>query len=331
MAPTMRALAQDRYGHPVEVLRVREVPTPRPAPGQVLLQVAAAALNPLDWHVTTGTPYFMRLLFGLRGPGRAIRGADVVGRVLALGDGVTGPPIGARVAGIAIGSFAERALADSSRLAVVPDSLTDADAAALPMAGVTALLAVRDHGRVAAGQRVLVVGAAGGVGGYAAQLAVAAGAEVVGVCGTANVELVRSYGVSRVIDHTRGSWADGAAYDVILDAAGTAPLRACRRALRPGGSYVMIGGPKANPWLDPLTRIVAGPLVFAGGSRRFRQFTAAATTADLALLMDEVVAGRLRPVVTRTIALPEVPAALAAFAAGRARGKVVVDIAEASS
>ncbi|WP_198954748.1 NAD(P)-dependent alcohol dehydrogenase [Kineosporia sp. R_H_3] len=323
---TMRAVVQDRYGPP-EHLQVREVPTPAPGTGEVLLRVSAAALNPYDWHLTTGRPYFMRLLFGLRRPARAVRGADVAGRVVAVGEGVVGLAVGDRVAGMASGSFAEYAVADATSVAVLPDRIPDDEAAAIPLAGTTALQALRDHGALVAGRHVLVVGAAGGVGGYAVQLAVAMGAVVTGVCSTGNVDLVRSWGATEVVDRTVTDWADGPRHDLVVDTVGTRPLAVCRRAVRPGGGYVMIGGPKANPWIDPLGRVVAGHLRFAGRPERFVQFTATRSADDLRVLWEHAAAGRLRPFVGRRIGLDDVPAAVAAVGAGHTRGKVVVDVA----
>jgi len=337
----MRAIVHDRYGSP-NVLEIRDVAIPAPAAGEVLVRVTAASLNPLDWHFTTGRPYFMRLLYGLRRPKQPILGADVAGRIVALGEDVTDVAVGDRVAGVASGSLAEYAIARASRLAVVPDALTDEEAAAIPLAGITALQAVRDQGRVSAGQQVLVIGAGGGVGVHAVQLAVAAGAIVTGVCSTGNVDLVRSLGAAAVVDHTTSDWAtkdgatkdgatkggaDGSRYDVIIDNVGTRPLGVCRRALVKGGTYVMIGGPKANPWLDPLARVVAGKIRFAVRSEQFRQFTATTSADDLRVLWDHVDAGRMRPVIGRRIHLAEVPEAISRFGTGRASGKTVVHVA----
>lgn len=321
----MWAVVHTRYGQP-DVLQVGSVAVPAPAAGEVLVEVAAAAVNPLDWHFTTGRPYFLRLMFGLRRPKQATRGADVAGRVVALGDGVTELAIGDRVAGVAAGSFAEFATAKASSLAVVPGGLADHEAAALPLAGVTALQALRDQGAVSAGQHVLVVGAAGGVGVYAVQLAVAMGAVVTGVCSGRNADLVRSLGAADVVDYETADWVGGTRYDLIVDCVGSRPLGACRRALVDGGRYVMIGGPKSNPWLDPLARVVAGKLRFAFRSQQFRQFTAVIKRDDVRELFDRVEAGELRAVVTRRVALDDVPVAIAAFAGGHARGKVVVDV-----
>ncbi len=321
----MQAVVNDRYGPP-DVLEIRSVAVPAPGAGEVLVEVAAAALNPLDWHFTTGRPYFLRLIAGRRRPKQATRGADVAGRVAALGDGVTGFAVGERVAGIASGSFAQFATANVSRVAVVPAGLADHEAAAVPLAGVTALQALRDHGDVAAGQRVLVIGAAGGVGVYAVQLAVAMGAAVTGVCSGRNVDLVRSLGAADVIDYETAGWADRSGFDVIIDTVGNSPLGECRRALVDGGRYVMVGAPKANPWLDPIGRIVAGKLRFAFRSQRIRQFTATITAEDVRVLYGYVDAGQVRAVVSRRIALADVPAATADIGAGHTRGKVVVDM-----
>ena len=322
---TMRAIVHDRYGSP-DVLEMRDVAVPTPAAGQVLVRVTAASLNPLDWHFTTGRPYFMRLLFGLQRPKQATRGADVAGHIVAVGHDVTDLAVGDRVAGVASGSFAEFAIAKASSVATVPATIADDSAASIPIAGITALQAVRDQARVAAGQQVLVIGAAGGVGVSAVQLAVAAGAIVTGVCSTGNVDLVRSLGAAVVIDYTTSDWANGTQYDVIIDNVGTRPLGVCRRALAKGGIYVMIGGPKANPWLDPLARVVAGKLRFAVRSQQFRQFTAATSADDLRVLWSHVDAGSMRPVIGRRIPLAEVPAAISQFGTGRASGKTVVDV-----
>jgi NADPH:quinone reductase-like Zn-dependent oxidoreductase len=292
----------------------------------VLVEVTAAALNPLDWHFTTGRPYFMRLMLGRRGPKQSVRGADVAGRVVALGDGVTGFAVGDRVAGMADGSFAEFAVATTSSIAVVPDGLGDDDAAAIPLAAITALQALRDQAEVTASQRVLVIGAGGGVGVYAVQLAAAMGAVVTGVCSAGKVELVRSLGAANVIDYEAADWTDGTTYDAIVDNVGTERLSACRRALTDTGIYVMIGGPKSNPWIDPIGRVIAGKAGFAFRSQRFRQFTAVMSSDDLRILWEHVEAGELRAVVDRTISLDGVADAVELLASGHARGKTVVRI-----
>jgi len=332
----MRAIVHDRYGSP-NVLEIRDVAIPAPAAGEVLVRVTAASLHPLDWHFTTGRPYFMRLRYGLRRPKQPILGADVAGRIVALGEDVTDVAVGDRLAGVASGSFAEYAIARASRLAVVPDALTDEEAAAIPLAGITALQAVRNQGRVSAGQQVLVIGAGGGVGVHAVQLAVAAGAIVTGVCGTDNVDLVLSLGALAVVDHTTSDWAskdraskdraDGTRYDVIIDNVGMSPLGVCRRALVKGGIYVMIGGPKTNPWFDPLARVAAGKIRFAVRSEQFRQFTATSSADDLRVLWNHVDAGRMRPVIGRRINLAEVREAISRSGTGRASGKTVVRVA----
>lgn len=322
-----QAIAHDRYGGP-EVLELREIATPTPGPGEVLIEVAAASLNPYDWHFTTGTPYVMRLMAGVRRPKQTVRGADVAGRVAAVGEGVTTLSVGDRVAGFARGSFAGLALARATSVAPAPDGLDDAEAAAMPMAAITALQALRDQGDVRAGQRVLVIGAGGGVGSFAVQIAAAMGAEVSGVCSTRNVELVRSLGATHVVDYTVDDWVGGTPYDVIVDNVGDRSIADCRRSLAPTGTYVMVGGSKSNPWIDPFGRLLAGKIGFAFRSPRFRWFTATGTTDDLAAVWRFVDAGQLRPVVDRLIELAEVPTVMRELANGHARGKTVVRIGQ---
>ena len=322
---TMRAVAQHRYGN-TDVLEVRVVDTPAPGDGQVLIRVAAASVNPLDWHFMTGTPYAVRLLAGIRRPRQAIRGADVAGTVAAVGAGVDGLVPGDRVMGTAGGSFAEWALAKPGSLALLPQNTSFADAAAMPIAAITALQALRDHAGIEPGDRVLVNGAAGGVGTFAVQLAVAMGAEVTGVCSSHNVEMVRELGAGRVFDYTAEDWVDGSQYDVIVDNVGNRSLGDCIRTLVGGGRYVMVSGPKDNRWLDPFRRLVTGKLRFLRSGRSFRQFTANVTSTDLAELLRFVAAGQVRPVIDRTVALDGVPDALSYLGTGHARAKVVVEV-----
>jgi NADPH:quinone reductase-like Zn-dependent oxidoreductase len=321
----MRAVTHHRYGT-TDVLEVRAVDTPAPGDGEVLLRVAAASVNPLDWHFMTGTPYVLRLVAGIRRPRQAIRGADVAGMVVAVGAGVEGFAPGDRVMGTARGSFAEWTLAKPASLARLPQGISFADAAAMPVAAITALQALRDHARIEPGHRALVNGAAGGVGTFAVQLAVAMGAEVTAVCSTHNVEMVRDLGAQRVFDYTAEDWVDGSQYDVIVDNVGNRSLGDCVRSLVDGGRYVMVSGPKDNRWLDPFRRLVAGKFRFVRSGRSFHQFTANETSADLAELLRFVEAGQLRSVIDRTVALEGVPDALDHLGTGHARAKIVVEV-----
>lgn len=321
----MRAIAQHRYGD-TDVLELRAVGTPSPGDGEVLIRVAASSLNPLDWHFLTGTPYLFRLVAGIRRPRQAIRGADVAGTVAAVGTNVEGVAPGDRVIGAARGSFAEWTLAKPASLALLPQSVSFVDAAAMPVAASTALQAVRDHARIQPGQRVLVNGAAGGVGTFAVQLAVAMGAEVTGVCSTSNVEMVRELGAQRVVDYTAGDWVDGSQYDAIVDNVGNRSLGDCVRSLGEGGRYVMVSGPKDNRWLDPFRRLVAGKIRFVRSGRTFHQFTAGVTSTDLAALLRFVEAGQLRSIIDRKVALADVPDALRYLGTGHAQAKIVVEV-----
>lgn len=293
----------------------------------MLIRVAAASLNPLDWHFVTGTPYVLRLMAGLRRPRRPVRGADVAGVVVELGDDVAEFAVGQRVFGTARGSFAEFAVARTRHLAPTPDGLDDGDAAAMPIAAITALQAVRDHARARPGRRILVNGAAGGVGTFAVQLAVAMGAEVTAVCSTRNVEMVASLGARRVVDYTRDDWVDGEQYDAIVDNVGNRSLRDCRRSLAPDGVLVMVSGPKDNRWLDPFRRLVGGKVRFLFASQRFAQFTASEDASELTALVEFVERGELRSIVERRIGLDEVAEATAYLGTGHARAKIVVDVA----
>lgn len=323
----MQAIVQSRYGPP-DVLRLDNVERPSPSEGQVLLRVAAASLNPLDWHFTTGTPYLLRLSAGLRRPKQAVRGADVAGTVVGVGAGVEGFGPGDRVVGLAAGSFAEFAIASQGSLARLPESVSFADAAAMPVAGVTALQALRDHARVQPGDRVLINGAAGGVGTFAVQLAVAMGAEVTAVCSTRNVEMVAGLGAHRVVDYTRENWVDGMEHDAIVDNVGNRRLGDCVRSLVAGGRYVMVSGPKDNRWLDPFRRLIAGKIRFARSGRSFNQFVAAGSTARLEVLVEHLVSGTVCSVIERRVALVDVPEALAYLGTGHARAKIVVEVGE---
>src|SRR4051812_43932503 len=239
---TMRAVVQDRYGS-ADMLRLARIDRPEPGDGQVLLQVHAAGLDRGTWHLMTGRPYLMRLVCGVRGPKRRVPGRDVAGTVVALGPGTTGFAVGDQVFGISQGSFAEYAVARADKLARKPVNATFAQAAAVPVSALIALRAVRDVGRVQAGQRVLITGASGGVGSYAIQLATTFGAEVTGVARTTKLELVRSLGATHVVDYTQQDFADGApGYDLIIDIAGNPTLSRLRRALAATGTAVIVGG-----------------------------------------------------------------------------------------
>lgn len=323
----MKAIAHDRYGD-ADVLEFRDVERPEPGEGQVLLRVTAASVNPLDWHFMTGTPYLVRLVAGLRRPKSPSLGADVAGVVEAVGSGVTRIQVGQRVFGIAqTGSFAEYAVTKETALLEIPDSMTDAEAAAIPVAGVTALQGLRDHGGVEAGQRVLVNGAAGGVGTFAVQLAAAMGAEVTGVCSARNVEMVRRLGAARVVDYQSEDVVDGTRYDVMIDNVGNRSIAECRRLLTPTGTYVMISGPKDNKLLDPFRRLIAMRLRFVVGKQRFANFTAKEEFSELAELVRYVHAGQLSPEIERHYPLADTAEAMRYLATSHARAKLVIDVA----
>ena len=319
----MKAIVHRRYGPP-ELLALEELPTPQPGPGEVRVDVRAASVFAGDWHVVRGAPFFVRLATGLRRPRNPVPGIDVAGLVNAIGSGVTDFVVGDEVFGFAAGSLAESVCVRADQLVALPANLSLAEAATLPETGMTALQALRDHGRVHAGQRVLIIGASGGVGTFAVQIAKALGAEVTGVCGPTNLDLVRSIGADHVVDYTLTDVATAdARYDVIVQLAGTASPRRLRRALAPGGTLVLSSGQGRLSGIDRVvTAILLNPFV----RERLAVFVTRENGADLATLAGLVASGQVRPVIDRTYALADAADALRYLEAGHARGKVVIAV-----
>jgi NADPH:quinone reductase-like Zn-dependent oxidoreductase len=319
----MKAIVQRRYGPP-EVLALEEMPRPEPGPDEVLVRVRAASVFAGDWHAVRGAPFFVRFVTGLRRPRNPVPGIDLAGVVESTGPAVTDLRAGDEVFGFATGSLAELVCVPADHLARLPRNLTFEQAAAVPEAGMTALQGLRDRGRVRAGQRVLVIGASGGVGTFAVQIAKALGAEVTGVCGPANLELVRSIGADHVIDYTRTDVTTLAdRYDVILQVAGTASPRRLRRALVPGGTLVLSNGQGRVAGVD---RILAATVLDPFVREHLAAFVTNENGTDLGILADMLAAGQVRPVVDRTYPLAETADALRYLEAGHARGKVVIAI-----
>lgn len=322
----MKAVTRNAYGS-TEVLRVEEIAKPVPGEGEVLVRVAAAGVDQGVWHVMAGMPYAMRLAgFGMRAPKNPLLGSDLAGRVEAVGSSAVPFRVGDEVFGTCRGSFAEFAVARADRLATKPERLSFEEAAATPTSGYTALQAVRDHGKVSAGQNVLVIGASGGVGTFAVQIAKADGAQVTGVCSAAKADLVRSIGADQVIDYRTEDFADGRnRYDVILDTAGGRSLTDLRRALTPQGTLVIVGGEHAGNWLgmrNQLRAAASSPFV----RQKLGFFIAKQRSQDLKELRKLLDSGAITPVVDRTFQLDEVPDAIRYLRDGRARGKIVVTL-----
>jgi len=324
---TMKAIVQEVYGS-ADVLELKDIDTPTAGDGDVLLRVHAAGVDQGVWHLMTGLPYLMRIMgVGFRKPKARVRGTDVAGRVEAVGKHVTQFHPGDEVFGTANGSFAEYACAKQDKLAPKPANLTFAQAAAVPVSACTALHGVRDAGKVQPGQKVLIVGAGGGVGTFAVQLAKAFGANVSGVCSTAKADLVRSIGADDVIDYTREDFADGTRhYDLILDTAGNRPLSLLRRALSPQGTLVIVGGEGGGRWLGGFDRQLRAPMVSRFGHQHLRGLLSFARQQDLQVLKELIEAGKVTPVVDRTYPLSEAPEAIKYMREGHARGKVVIAI-----
>lgn len=323
----MKAIVRDAYGPP-DVLELRDVDKPGIADDEVLVRVRAAGVDRGVWHVMTGLPYPIRLAgFGLRAPRNPVIGSDVAGVVEAVGKDVTRFRPGDEVFGIGRGTFAEYARALEDKLAPKPANLTFEQAAAVAISGLTALQGLRDHGKVRPGQEMLVIGASGGVGTYAVQIAKAFGARVTGVCGTAKAEVVRSIGADRVIDYTREDFAEGGhRYDVILDVGGNSTLARLRRALTPEGTLVITGGEGGGRWLGGTDRQLRALVLSRFVGQKLGTFISKENHEDMIVLKDLIEAGEVTPVIDKTYPLAEAPRAVRYLAEGRARGKVVVTV-----
>jgi len=318
----MKAIVQDRYGT-AGALRLAEQPDPVPGAGQVLVRVRATGVDPGVWHMVTGLPYVIRPASGLRRPRRRVPGRDLAGVVVAVGEGVTRFRPGDEVFGAGEGTYAELAIARADRLEPKPANLTFEAAAAVPTSATTALQALR-RGDVQAGQRVLVVGAGGGIGTFAVQLAKGLGAHVTGVCGPDKVDLVRSLGADDVVDYTRAEVTGR--YDVILDIAGSRTLTQLRRMLTPKGTLVIAGGEGGGKWIGTFHRSLRAPFVSMFVGQRLRQVTSLYKAEDARRLAELLAGGELVPVVSRTLPLSAAAEAIDHLEAGHTTGKQVLTV-----
>jgi len=322
----MKAIVQYRYGSP-DVMELKELDKPALEDNDVLVRVHAAAVNPLDWHNMRGLPYLLRMSNGLRKPKDSVLGVDVAGHVEAVGKNVTQFQPGDEVFGLCKGVFAEYVCGREDRLLRKPANLTFEQAAAVPVAALTALQGLRDRGQIEQGQEVLIVGASGGVGTFAVQIAKSFGADVTGVCSTTNLGLVRSIGADHVIDYTQEDFTQsGRRYDLIVDMAGTHSLSDCRRALTPRGTYVVVGAPSGR-WLTGPDRLIKALVLSPFVTHRMVPFITSANKEDLVVLKELIEAGKVTPVIDRTYPLNEVPEAIRYLEEGHARGKVVISFA----
>jgi len=325
-AELMKAIVYRCYGSP-DVLEFEDIEKPTPADDEVLVKVVAASVNPLDWHYMRGSPYIMRLLAGLGAPNDARMGVDFAGTVEAVGRNVKRFKRGDEVFGGSSGAFAEYVTVREDRALVLkPANMTFEQSATVAIAGITALQALRDKGKIKRGTKVLINGASGGVGTFAVQIAKSFGAEVTGVCSTRNVAMVRSIGADHVIDYTQEDYTkSGQRYDLIIDNVGNHSLLANRRALNPDGIMVIVGGPKGN-WLRPLMSPIKALMLSPFVGQEFVMILAKLRSEDLAILGDLMQAGKVTPVIDRRYRLSEVPAAIRYSEEGHARGKIVIDL-----
>jgi NADPH:quinone reductase-like Zn-dependent oxidoreductase len=322
----MKAIVNDKYGS-ADVLRLEDIDKPVAKDDEVLVRVHAAGMDPSVWHLMTGLPYVVRLMFGVTKPKVRVRGWDVAGTVETVGENVTGFSPGDEVYGSCDGSFAEYACVKAIYCAQKPANLSLEQAAAVPTSGLTALQSLRDKGHVQAGQKVLITGAGGGVGTFAVQLAKTFGAEVTGVCSGSKADLVRSLGADDVVDYTRQDFADGTRhYDLIVDCAGLCSLSRLRRALAPKGTLVFIGGEGGGRVFPGLGRqlqaAVLGPFV----GQRFSGIFARAYAKDLQTMAELIEDGKVTPVIDRTYSLSDAPEAIRHWAEGHSRGKAVITV-----
>jgi len=325
----MRAIIQEKYGAP-DVLELRLIDKPEITDDEVLVRVRAAGVDRGVWHLMTGLPYPVRLAgYGLRAPKNPVLGMDLAGVVEAVGTNVGRFEPGDEVFGIGKGSFAEYARASENKLAPKPENLTFEQAAVLAISGLPALQGLRDHGQVEPGQQVLIIGASGGVGTFAVQIAKAFGAHATGVCSTTKVDLVRSIGADHVIDYTREDFAAGKRhYDVILDIGGNTSLAGLRRALAPRGTLVIVGGENGGRWLGGTDRQLRAMVLSRFVDQKLGTFISSENHEDMLFLKELVESGKLTPVIDRTYTLAEVPEAIRYLEEGHARGKVLVAVEE---
>jgi len=326
-AKTMRAVVQRAYGS-TETLQLDQIAQPQVEAEQVLIEVHAAGLDRGVWHLMTGKPYLLRLMgFGVTRPKNPVPGADVAGRVVAVGRDVTRFAVGDEVFGIARGSYAEYAVADASKLAHKPESISFEQAAVASVSGITALQALTEVGKVEPGQHVLVIGASGGVGSYAVQLGKALGARVTGVASAAKAELVRSLGADDVIDYATTDYLDGSAsYDLIVDIGGRNSLRKLRKALTRTGTLVIVGGEGGDRWTGGISRQLRAPLLSLFTSQRLTMFISAERQSYIERLAEYMDRGEVTPTVGQTYRLDQVPQAIDDLVAGRAQGKSAIVI-----
>jgi NADPH:quinone reductase-like Zn-dependent oxidoreductase len=322
---SMKAIVHERYGRP-DVLELRDVDKPVVEDDQVLVRVHASSVNPVEWYGVTGL-YFARIGNGLRKPKDPTVGADLAGRIEAVGKDVTELQPGEEVFGTSGGSWAEYAAARPDRLAPKPANLSFEESAAVPVAALTALQALRDHGQVQPGQKVLINGASGGVGTFAVQIAKSFGADVTAVCSPRNVEQARSLGADRVVDYTEEDFTRrGERHDLMLDIAGSRSFLACRRALTPEATVVLIGGRMTYRGLGPLPHVAGSILKSRFRSQTVKFFVAKINTEDLIVLSELLEAGKVTPIIDRKYQLSEAPEALSYLGEGHARGKVVITV-----
>ncbi len=322
----MKAAVYSRYGPP-DVVQIKDIEKPVPKDNEVLIRVRAASVNPADWHFMRGTPYLVRIIAGLRKPKITRLGVDVAGQVEAVGRNVTQFKLGDAVFGTCRGAFAEYVCTSESALAFKPDNVTFEQAAAVPIAAFTALQGLRDKGHIQSGQKVLINGAAGGVGTFAVQIAKSFGADVTGVCSTRNVDMVRSIGADRVIDYTQEDFTkSGQRYDLFFDCIGNHSLSACRRVLNPKGIYVAVGGPSGRWMIGPLARLIIALVLSRFVSRKFVTFIAKRSKEDLTIMRELMESGKVTSVIDKRYSLSEVPEAIRYLEEGHARGKVVITL-----
>jgi NADPH:quinone reductase-like Zn-dependent oxidoreductase len=326
----LKAIVRDTYGSP-DVLELTDIDKPEPGDDEVLLRVHAASVNPAGWHILRGAPYIARIEFGLRKPKDRVLGCDVAGHIEAVGKNVTMLQPGEEVFGSpfmhGLGAFAEWVCISEDLLAPKPAALSFEQVAAVPLAALTALQGLRDQGRIEPGHKVLIIGASGGVGTFAVQIAKAFGANVTGVCSTRNVEMVRALGADHVIDYTQEDFTQsGQKYDLIFQLAGTLSPSECRSALTSNGNLVLSSGESEGRWIGPVDRVIKGFVLSPFVSQKMASFTVKPNREDLQLLKQFIEDGTLTPVIDRTYPLAQVPEAMRYLEEGHARGKVVITL-----